>query len=180
VKSLGHRRFRVFCNDNKERIAKLPGSMRKSEWVDEGAIVLIGIRELSNAMSKQGEEVADILTLASTGLYGKLKKVPGVNPLLFNQVEKEDQETLNKKIRAQEEGRPVDDDDVFDRDDESESEEEEEEEGEELTGEEKQKKKQQQREEKDKKRDQKLAAERRKKEGRDDGGGNSDVDIDAI
>lgn len=177
IKSLGNRRFRVFCNDNKERIAKIPGSMRKSEWVDEGAIVLIGVRELSNATAKQGEEVADILTLAHPSLYGKLKKIPGVNPILFNQVEKEDHVELQKKIKKQEAGEAIDDDDIFDRDGEEEDEDSSDSSDEGLTGEEKQKKKQLQRQEKDKKRDQKLADARKKKE---DKGDNSDVDIDNI
>ena len=178
VKSLGNRRFRVFCNDNKERIAKIPGSMRKSEWVDEGSIVLIGVREISNATSKQGEDVADILTLAHSSLYGKLKKLAGVNPILFGQVEKEDGIELAKKIKKQEAGEALDDDDLFDRDDEDEEEDDDSSDSdEELTGEEKQKKKQLQRQEKDKKRDQKIADARKKKE---DKGDNSDVDIDAI
>jgi len=179
IKSLGNRRFRVFCNDNKERIARLPGSMRKSEWVDEGAIVLVGVRELSNATAKQGEEVADILTLAHPSLYGKLKKVSGVNPILFGQLEKEDSAELMKKIARQNAGEEIDDDDIFDRGGEEEEDDEsgssDSEEG--LTGEEKQKKKQLQRQERDKKRDQKIADARKKKE---DKGGNSDVDIDNI
>jgi initiation factor 1A len=180
IKSLGNRRFRVFCNDNKERIARLPGSMRKSEWVDEGAIVLVGVRELSNATAKQGEEVADILTLAHPSLYGKLKKLPGVNPILFGQLEKEDSAELMKKIARQNAGEEIDDDDIFDRDgeeegDDDESESSDTEEG--LTGEEKQKKKQLQRQERDKKRDLKIADARKKKE---DKGDNSDVDIDNI
>ena len=178
VKSLGNRRFRVFCNDNKERIAKIPGSMRKSEWVDEGSIVLIGVREISNATSKQGEDVADILTLAHSSLYGKLKKLAGVNPILFGQVEKEDGIELAKKIKKQEAGEALDDDDLFDRDGEDEEEvDDSSDSDEELTGEERQKKKQLQRQEKDKKRDQKIADARKKKE---DKGDNSDVDIDAI
>jgi initiation factor 1A len=178
VKSLGNRRFRVFCNDNKERIAKLPGSMRKSEWIEEGSLVLIGVRELSNATAKQGEDVADILTLAHTSLYGKLKKVSGVNPILFGQVEKEDPFELARKIKAQEAGEAIDDDDLFDRGDEEDEEDQEEnlEGDDELTGEERQKKKQLKRQERDKLRDQKIADARKKKEQND----NSDVDVDAI
>lgn len=178
VKSLGNRRFRVFCNDNKERIAKIPGSMRKSEWVDEGSIILIGVRELSNATAKQGEEVADILTLAHTSLYGKLKKLPGVNLILFGQVEKEDAVELAKKIKKQEAGEAIDDDDLFDRDGEDEEEDDDSSDSDEgLTGEEKQKKKQLQRQERDKKRDQKIADARKKKE---DKGESDEIDIDKI
>lgn len=174
LKSLGNRRFRVFCNDNKERLCKLCGSTRKSEWVDEGAIVLLGIRQLSTSTSSTSEEVADILTLVDTRLYGKLKKTEGVNILLFSHVEREDSAELRRKIKAQEEGKAIDDDDIFDRGEEDSEEEEEQEEGDGLTGEERKKAKQQGRDEKKRKQDTKLAEARTRKEDRDD------IDIDAI
>ena len=90
LKKLGDRRFRIFCNDNKERICKLTGSMRKSDWVDEGSIVLVGVRSLGTATTERGQEVGDILSLVDTSLYGKLKKQEGVNPLLFTHVETEE------------------------------------------------------------------------------------------
>jgi len=84
MKSLGNRRFRIFCNDNKERICRICGSMRKSQWVEEKLLVLISIRDLYNtAESRQTTETGDIIGLIDTGLYGKMKKLPGINPLLF-------------------------------------------------------------------------------------------------
>jgi len=115
MKKLGDRRFRVFCNDNKERICKLTGSMRKSDWVEEGSIILIGVRPLSTATTTKGDEVADILSLIEMNIYGKLKKMEGVNQLLFSHIENEDSQEMARKIKAQKEGQDVDDD-VFDRD----------------------------------------------------------------
>jgi len=114
LRKLGDRRFRVFCNDSKERICKLAGGMRKSEWVDEGAIILIGIRQLTTATTVKGEEIGDILSVIDTRIYGKLKKQDGVNPLLFTHVEDEDAAAMKKKINALKSGEGVDDD-VFER-----------------------------------------------------------------
>ena len=78
--------------------------MRKSEWVDEGAIVLVGVRDM----------IGDILHLVDTRLYGKLKQLPETNPLLFTLVENEDAKALTKKIEAVECGEALDDE-FFDR-----------------------------------------------------------------
>jgi initiation factor 1A len=178
LKALGNRRFRVYCNDNKERLAKLCGSTRKSEWVSEGSIVLIGIRELGTTTATKSEEVCDILTIVDTGVYGKLKKMDGVNILLFSAVEKDDAEEKARKKKLQEEGK-AEDDDVFDRDEDDEDDEEESSDDEGLTGEEKQKKKQANRELKKKKQDEKIAKGRAVKAA--GGRERSDsVDIDAI
>lgn len=114
LRKLGDRRFRVFCNDSKERICKLAGGMRKSEWVDEGAIILISIRQLTTATTVKGEEIGDILSVIDTRIYGKLKKQDGVNPLLFTHVEDEDAAAMKKKINALKSGEGIDDD-VFER-----------------------------------------------------------------
>ncbi len=110
VKKLGDRRFRVFCNDNKERICKLAGTMRKSQWVDEGVLVLIGIREIGTSLTEKSTEVGDILTLVDPRIYGKLKKQEGLNTLLFTNLENEDSAAIKRKVRAQEDGEDVDDD----------------------------------------------------------------------
>ena len=41
VKTLGQKRFRVYCNDNVERTCRLAGSVRKSQWVAEGSVVVV-------------------------------------------------------------------------------------------------------------------------------------------
>lgn len=174
MKKLGDRRFRVFCNDNVTRICKLAGSMRKSEWVDEGAIVLVGTRELGNASMGKNQEIGDILSVVDQGIYGKLKKKDGVNPLIFSNVENEDITSLNKKISLQKSGVDVDDD-LFERGEEEEDEENESDDDTPLTQDQKEAKKRAI-EDKQKERDQKINAHRNAKREDD----NDDINIDDI
>jgi initiation factor 1A len=114
LKKLGDRRFNVFCNDNKNRICKLAGSIRKNQWVDEGALVLIGIRELGTSTTEKSTEIGDILALVDPGIYGALKKQEGMNKLLFTNLEADDAATIKRKVDAVKSG--IDDeDDIFDR-----------------------------------------------------------------
>ncbi len=102
LKSVGNRRFRVYCNDNKERICRLCGSMRKSEWVNEGSLVVMGIRTLSTVTSDNSEskhaETGDILNTIDPRLYSKLKKEPGINQALFTNIEEQDIRQVKKKV----------------------------------------------------------------------------------
>jgi initiation factor 1A len=169
LRKLGDRRFRIFCNDSKERICKCVGSMRKSEWVEEGGVVIVAIREISNAMSSNSQSshelIGDVLQVVSKGFYGKLKKTEGINPLLFTNIEQQDMKDVYEKVKMFEAGLKIEDD-VFDY---SESEDEEEDEGDSddsdknLTSAEKKDKERRKREEKAKKRDQKIADARNKK-----------------
>lgn len=122
LKKLGDRRFNVFCNDNKNRICKLAGSIRKNQWVDEGALVLIGIRELGTSTTERGAEIGDILALVDQRIYGALKKQEGMNKLLFTNLEADDAATIQRKVNAIKSG--IDDeDDIFDRNSDEEEEE---------------------------------------------------------
>jgi len=134
LKSVGDRRFTVYCNDNKERLCRLCGSMRKGEWVEVGSLVLIAKRELNGkpkavmpvaaAANTDPEEndtftpeeikddkLGDILQLIDQSLYGKLKKVPGINLALFNDIENQDMKHVQKRVADGIQG----DDDFFDR-----------------------------------------------------------------
>jgi len=114
LKKLGDRRFNIFCNDNKNRICKLAGSIRKNQWVDEGALVLIGIRELGTSTTEKSTEIGDILALVDPRIYGALKKQEGMNKLLFTNLEADDAATIQRKVNAIKSG--IDDeDDIFDR-----------------------------------------------------------------
>jgi translation initiation factor IF-1 len=166
MKKLGDRRFRVFCNDNKERICKLTGSMRKSEWVDESAIVLISSRVLGNATMSANQEIGDILSVVDTRLYGKLRKMDGINPLLFTNIENDDDGVRRSKVESQKAGEQMNDD-FFECGSESESD------SEELTEEEK-KERVRAREAVQKERDQLISSRRAMKTL------TNDIDIDAI
>ena len=123
LKKLGDRRFNIFCNDNKNRICKLAGSIRKNQWVDEGALVLIGIRELGTSTTEKSTEIGDILALVDPRIYGALKKQEGMNKLLFTNLEADDAATIQRKVNAVKCGED-DIDDIFDRGSGSEEEEE--------------------------------------------------------
>jgi initiation factor 1A len=93
TKTLGNRRFKVYCNDNKERICKLCGSIRKGQWVNDGSIVLISLRGLSDR-----DDDADIIHVPDVSLYGKLKKIEGVNPSLFSAFDSKDVERVIRNV----------------------------------------------------------------------------------
>jgi gamma-glutamylcysteine synthetase len=54
--------------------------------------------------------VGDIISTVDTRLYGKLKKLEGINPLLFANVEQQDAAEVARRVKAMGE-----DDDLFDR-----------------------------------------------------------------
>jgi translation initiation factor IF-1 len=120
LKPLGDRRFTIFCNDYKERVCKLAGSIRKNDRVEKGGIVLLSLRDLSLSAT----ELGDIISTVDSRLYGKLKKLEGINPLLFANVEDQDSSEVARRVKAMEQ----DDEDLFDRGGETEGEGEEEEE----------------------------------------------------
>jgi initiation factor 1A len=93
TKTLGNRRFKIYCNDNKERICKLCGSIRKGQWVNDGCIVLISLRGLSDR-----DDDADIIHVPDSGLYSKLKKMEGVNPSLFIAFDGKDVQKVMKNV----------------------------------------------------------------------------------
>ncbi len=115
LKSVGNRRFRVYCNDNKERLCKLAGAIRKSEWVGEGTIVVISLRGLSSgsAIGGHAEDLGDILQVVDPRLHGKIKKLDNINPALFAQVEAQDVQQVIQRV--QQGSTLEDEDDIFDR-----------------------------------------------------------------
>jgi initiation factor 1A len=113
IKVEGDRRFRIFCNDSKERICKLAGRIRRGDRVERGGVVLISIRELSSARAGSSDsDVGDIIANVDPSLYGKMKKMDGINPLLFINLENEDKASIRKRVQRLEEGQG--EDDLFD------------------------------------------------------------------
>lgn len=70
TKVLGSGRFIVICDDGIERIGKLRGSMRRSEWVSVGTLVLISLRDFGDHASDK----ADILHRYSDTAAKQLRK----------------------------------------------------------------------------------------------------------
>ena len=45
LQALGNGRFKVQCFDGKERLGWVRGKMRKKIWVNQGDIILVGLRD---------------------------------------------------------------------------------------------------------------------------------------
>lgn len=109
LRSLGNRRFRIFCNDERERICRLCGSLRKSDWVEEGRIVILSVRQLGTSTTAgNDQEVGDVLAVVDPRTYNKVRKESGVNPLLFIGAQEFTGDV--KKMKA-----ATGEDDIFDR-----------------------------------------------------------------
>lgn len=120
VKVLGNKRFLVYCNDNVKRICRICGSMRKSDWVEKGCIVLFSIRPVSEIVGDvEKQEKGDIIGLLDSSLLGKLKRDPTVNPVLFAELENMNDAGIIMLIK----GGMTTEDDMFEREGEEEDEE---------------------------------------------------------
>jgi initiation factor 1A len=138
LKSVGDRRFTVYCNDNKERLCRIRGKVRKNTWIEKGAIVLLSRRLLDAPLSELpaplpekvvedtddesvdtvtngapdvDDKLGDILRLIDPTLYSKVKKLPGVNRLLFENVEVMEDKDIQRQLDKISRG--VDDEDGF-------------------------------------------------------------------
>ena len=93
--------------------------MRKSEWVEKGLIVVISIRDLSESRFNTNSadiKIGDIIRIMESSLYGKLKKMENVNPLLFTDIENTNDAEISRRLFAIKQGE-LQDDDIFDRGD---------------------------------------------------------------
>lgn len=124
LRLLGDRQAAVYCNDGIERHCRIRGKLRKRVWIATGDVVLISLRILAGGDDSDDEEdvisakdirdakKGDILAKYEPEVYGKLKKVDGVNKRLFDGLE-----SINSKPGAVAMGGYDDDDgDLFDHD----------------------------------------------------------------
>ncbi len=110
LKHLGDRNTLIYCNDGKERICHIRGAMSKKKCkLETGDVVLLSTRADLSA-GKSGKEHGDILAKYDRETYSQLKKLPGINPMLFQQLEQ-----AEYKQRAE----GTLDDDYFEAEDES-------------------------------------------------------------
>lgn len=144
IKSVGDRRFAVYCNDNKERLCRLRGSFRKNTWIEKGSIVLLSLRSFSfikntdneskgdmppldtlvskedKPLKEEGsndesesdsdsvdteicevkplDKLGDILFLVDPSTYNKVKKLPGVNLILFENLEGMETSFIQRRV----------------------------------------------------------------------------------
>ena len=106
IRNLGHMNLLVYCNDNKQRICKIRGAIRRRMWMNVGDIVLISYREFEiGTTTRVGEEKGDILHKYETTDYGKIRKDPVLNMALFTNIETQDLTKISiAKIPVQEDG----------------------------------------------------------------------------
>lgn len=93
IRNVGGDRMIVFCNDGKTRICHIRGAMRKKVWMKIGDIVLISLRELTEAVGvskKSTCEIGDILAKYDDDLIPMLKKLEDFNPILLRSLETQD------------------------------------------------------------------------------------------
>lgn len=65
---LGSNKMRVRCQDDKMRLCRIPGKLRKSVWIKEGDIVLV------EPWSIQGDRSGDIIFRYTQTQVGLLRK----------------------------------------------------------------------------------------------------------
>lgn len=88
IRNSGNRYMVVYCNDDKQRVCKIKGGLRKRVWFAVADIVLISIREIGVSMTETSKgERGDILAKYDPTIYTKLKKEYTVNPILFTAIE---------------------------------------------------------------------------------------------
>lgn len=106
IRNLGQRRMIVFCNDNKIRMCHIRGSMRRgTSWITVGDIVLVTRRDFEKPSEKTTDyENADIISRYEKDLQSELKRIVGINPKLFMQIE-----TVDSKLFAEFISRKFDD-----------------------------------------------------------------------
>jgi len=89
TKVLGDKRFSVRCNDGKDRVCKLSGTIRKNDRVELNGIVLISIRDPTLGSINSDSNRGDIIANVDPRLHKHLKEMEGSNPILFSTGDKE-------------------------------------------------------------------------------------------
>jgi translation initiation factor 1A len=104
IRLMGGCNVLVYCNDNRERLCHIRGSMRKKTWISVGDIVLISVRDLS----RHGESDAmrgDICARYDPRtIYRLQEKDKTINEKLFTIIEKTDTIGSGKTSRIPDDG----------------------------------------------------------------------------
>jgi translation initiation factor 1A len=88
IRNPGNRYMLVYCDDDKQRLCKIKGGLRKRVWFSVGDIVLLSVREIGVSMTETTKgERGDILAKYDQTIHSKLKKEYDVNPILFTAIE---------------------------------------------------------------------------------------------
>jgi translation initiation factor 1A len=96
IKLLGGCNAIVYCNDNRERLCHIRGTMRKKVWLATGDIVLISLRDLNSSAATSSIDRGDICAKYEKEIHKKLKeKDRTINPLLFTSIETAESTQMN-------------------------------------------------------------------------------------
>lgn len=88
IRNPGNRYMLVYCDDDKQRLCKIKGGLRKKVWFAVGDIVLLSVRDIGVSMTETTKgERGDILAKYEQSIHSKLKKEYDVNPILFTAIE---------------------------------------------------------------------------------------------
>lgn len=79
TKAVGDRRFMTTCDDGVERMCKLRGSMRRSQWVCMGDVLLVSLRDFEDKADDDTGAKADVLLKYSVHEVRLLKKYGELN-----------------------------------------------------------------------------------------------------
>ena len=93
LKLLGGCNALVYCNDNKERLCHIRGSMRKKVWIATGDIVLISVRDFDTITSTKSTDIGrgDICARYDPKVIYRIReKDKTINERLFINIEKSD------------------------------------------------------------------------------------------
>ena len=88
LKLLGGCNAMVYCNDNRERLCHIRGSMRKKVWIETGDIVLISTRDLAGEGDKNIDKGDICAKYDPRVIYRLRQKDSSINELLFSHIEK--------------------------------------------------------------------------------------------
>ena len=117
IRILGNRNFQVYCNDNRTRICKVCGAMTKRVWLSVGDLIIFSVRDFEVSIAVKAAdrmkmaERGDIIYKFDQTLIGKAKKLDGMNPNLFLQLETADGKLLGE---ISERNPELDEKDMFD------------------------------------------------------------------
>ena len=101
TRMLGNGHLHAMCSDSKERMCVIPGSMRKKQWVGQGDIILINLRDYQ-------DDKADIVLRYTPSEVRSLKKL-GELPSNMQFDENQEDEDDRFEFAAGEEGSDVED-----------------------------------------------------------------------
>jgi translation initiation factor 1A len=97
IRLLGGCNAIVYCNDNRERLCHIRGSMRKKVWLATGDIVLISIRDMTRFGENVNVDRGDICAKYDPRLFAKLRYTDkSINEKLFTVIEKTETSGIGK------------------------------------------------------------------------------------